>query len=111
MMPDNWVVVTDVKEGENFAEFTVQPSYDPTKQRSEGVTDHFFQKDARSTFRVERKGNILIAEEIGLNEAINNEGEEAGSRKVVNTVIASGGWAGFQRYQWEVLTNYIVGEE
>jgi hypothetical protein len=111
IMPESWVIVTNVKEGEDFAEFTVQPSHDPSEERSEGVTEHFFQKDAKSTFRVERKGNVLIAEEIGQDETINNEGEEAGNRKALNTLIATGGWAGFQRYQWEVITNYIVSVE
>jgi hypothetical protein len=110
LMPDNWVIVTEVKEGETFAEFTVQPSHDPNAERQEGITEHFFRKDARSTFRVERRGDLIIAEEIGRDEAINNQGEEAGNRKVLNTMIAEGGWVGFQKYQWETVTSFLVGD-
>lgn len=42
------------------------------------------------------------------NEGINNKGKEAGNRKLINTLIAEGGWAAFQKFQWEKLTDYLV---
>ena len=41
-------------------------------------------------------------------EAINNQGEEAAGRKWINTLIAAGAWLGFQKIQWEKLTDYLV---
>lgn len=107
--PENWVQVTDMRTEENLAEFTVHPSENPQPTSEAGnVTEHFFTKEASSTFRVELNGNTLAAYEIGKNEAINNQGEEAGNRAVANTLIAEGGWAGFQGLQWNKLTAYLV---
>lgn len=108
-LPFYWVKVVDVKEDSDVAEFTVQPTYDPTDNDDKKVTDHFFQDKARSIFRVERKGTEITAMEIGLNEAINNQKEEAGGKAAINTLVAEGGWAVFQKYQWKNLTDYIVG--
>lgn len=108
-LPHYWVKVNDVKDGDTLAEFTVQPTYDPTRSDDRMVTDHFFQDRARSIFRVERKGDEIAASEIGLDEAINNQNDEAGSKGLINTLVSEGGWAGFQKYQWKNLTDYVVG--
>ena len=109
-LPFYWVRVNEVTEENDGAQFTVQPTYDPTDTGDDKrVTDHFFQDKARSIFRVEQKGNVITAMEIGINEAINNKDEEAGSKGVINTLVSEGGWAGFQKYQWKNLTDYLVG--
>jgi hypothetical protein len=108
-LPFYWVKVIDVKDEADSAEFTVQPTYDPTENDDKVVTDHFFRDQARSIFRIERNGNILVGMEIGLNEAINNNDAEAGVKGVVNTVVSEVGWAGLQKYQWQNLTDYLVG--
>lgn len=108
-LPFYWVKVIEVNEDGQRAQFTVQPTYDPTHDDDKTVTDHFFQDQARSIFRVEQKGNEIKAMEIGLNEAINNQDVEAGNKGIVNTLVSEGGWAGFQKYQWKNLTDYIVG--
>lgn len=108
-VPENWVVVTDIREAEDLAEFTVSPSSNPTavgEDRKE--IKHFFVAEATSTFRVRLQGITLVAEEIGKNEGINNQGKEAADRELINTLIAEGGWAGFQKFQWEKLTDYLV---
>jgi len=110
---DNWVQVTDIREDENIAEFVVHPSKKPEKlaedeQEDKKAIKHFFIKEASSTFRVELQGNTLIGSEIGKNEGINNQGEEAGSRPVLNTLVAEGGWAQVQEIQWNKLTAYLV---
>ncbi|MEJ8757013.1 hypothetical protein WG947_08405 [Pontibacter sp. H259] len=110
--PENWVYITDLKTEENLAEFTVKPSEKPQAgPEAKKVTEHFFTSEASSTFRVELNGNILTAYEIGKNEVINNQGQEAGDRAVANTLIAEGGWAGFQKMQWEKVTAYLVHKE
>jgi hypothetical protein len=109
--PENWVIVTDVRKDKNFAEFVVSPSFDPsTKGDEREEVKHFFIKEATSTFRVEHKDKSIIAYEIGKNEGINNEGKEAADRELINTLVAEGGWAAFQKFQWKKLTDYLVHE-
>ncbi|GAB3035921.1 hypothetical protein [Spirosoma pulveris] len=107
--PENWVRVTDVTSRETCVQFTVQPSHDPGSSRPE-QTEHFFSEQARSTFQVELLGNTIRAAEIGQDESINNQQPEAGSlgRALVNTVIAEGGWLFYQKFQWKLLTDYLV---
>jgi hypothetical protein len=102
----HWVRVTDVQEEDRTAEFTTSPSSDPTSE--EPGIKHFFIKEATSKFRVDLMLDTIEAHELGRNEGINNKGEEAGNRKLINTLIAEGGWAGFQKLQWEKVTNYLV---
>jgi len=105
-VPENWVKVTDVQEHATAAEFTVHPSKDP--QESDEDVEHFFVDEASSTFKVERKENTIYAYEIGKDEGINNRGEEAGDRGLLNTILSEGGWLAFQEMQWEKLTKYLV---
>ncbi|MHA6247471.1 hypothetical protein ACXYMU_06010 [Pontibacter sp. CAU 1760] len=106
---ENWVKVTAVRDEEDFAEFVVHPSEKPTElSHDDTVIEHFFIKEASSTFRVVREGNTLYGYEIGKNEGINNQGEEAGDRALMNTLVAEGGWAGVQELQWDKLTRYLV---
>lgn len=107
--PENWVKVTNITVKDKIAEFTVNPSKDP--RESEEDVEHFFVKEATSTFRVELKGHTLYALEIGKNEAPNNKGKEAGERGVLNTLISAGGWLAFQELQWKKLTAYLVHKE
>lgn len=105
--PENWVEITEIKEGENIAEFTVNPCKDP--QETEEDVEHFFIKEASSTFKVERRGTSVHAYEIGKNEGVNNQDVvEAGNRGALNTALAAGGWAVFQKLQWKKLTEYLV---
>lgn len=106
---ENWVKITGIREEENLAEFVVHPSEKPEAiGHGDKVVEHFFHKDASSTFRVARAGNVLHAYEIGKNQGINNHGEEAGDRALLNTLVAEGGWAGVQALQWGKLTRYLV---
>lgn len=109
-LPFYWVKVTEVTQDDHSAQFCVQPTYDPTDKKDDKmVTDHFFQDQARSIFRVERNGREIAAMEIGINEAINNKEAEAGEKGLINTLVSAGGWAIFQKYQWKNLTDYLVG--
>ncbi|AMM51824.1 hypothetical protein TH61_12435 [Rufibacter sp. DG15C] len=106
---ENWVKVIEVVEEENLAKFVVQPSHNPlTPAEEPGKIEHFFTEEATSTFLVARQGTTLLACEIGKNEVANNQGEEAGDRPILNTVISTGGWAGFQAIQWGNLTKFLV---
>lgn len=106
---ENWVQVTDITENPLMAEFTVHPSNAPQpKAADEQQVKHFFIRESSSTFRVSRKEHVLYASETGKNEKINNEGYEAGERKILNTLIAAGGWAGVQKLQWDKLTRWLI---
>lgn len=107
--PENWVRVTDVTSREKRVQFTVQPSHDPGSSHPE-QTEHFFNEQARSTFQVELLGTTIRAAEIGQDESINNQQPEAGNlgRALVNTIIAEGGWLFYQKFQWKLLTDYLV---
>ena len=106
---ENWVQITDVKTEKDLAEFTVHPSEKPMKKpEPEAEVKHFFAKEASSTFRVILEAKTIKAFEIGKNEKINNNSDEAGNRGLLNTLIAEGGWAGFQKIQWNKLTKYLV---
>jgi len=106
---DNWVQVIDIQTEDLSAQFTVKPSPkpNPAPDSAEEVK-HFFGKEASSTFRVQLDGTTLRGEEIGRDEMPNNETEEAGARALLNTLVAEGGWAGFQKLQWDKLTSYLV---
>lgn len=109
-VPENWVIVTRINKQDRMKEFVVSPSKDPTEfNKNPEQIEHFFVDEATSTFRIECEGKKLYAAEIGKNEGVNNEGMEAGKRKLINTLIAEGGWAGVQKMQWEKLTDYLVG--
>ncbi|MDX5482592.1 MAG: hypothetical protein LPK07_13010 [Hymenobacteraceae bacterium] len=107
---DNWVKIAELHVEENMAEFVVHPSEEPKELGAdEEVVEHFFIKEASSTFRVLLNGRTLYAYEIGRNEGINNQGEEAGDRALLNTLVAEGGWwGGVQALQWDKLTRYLT---
>ncbi|MDT0651026.1 hypothetical protein [Autumnicola edwardsiae] len=107
-VPENWVLVTDIKEKDNLAEFTVSPSKDPEERDKEQEIEHFFAEEASSTFRVEMRDRKIKASEIGKNEGINNQDHKAGQRVFVNTIVAEAGWAGVQKFQWKKLTDFLV---
>jgi hypothetical protein len=110
--PQNWVQVTDLLTQEHEAYFTVSPSQSPLTQKEDNPDEvkHFFTEQASSTFKVRLENNTLTAYEIGKDEVVNNQGEQAGDRPVVNTLVAAGGWAGFQKIQWQLVTDYLVGK-
>jgi hypothetical protein len=106
-VPENWVHITEVKDLDRQAWFTTSPSIDPTGPDKEKI-EHFFIKEATSTFKVVLNDKHISAHEIGKKEGINNQGVEAGKRKLINTLISEGGWLGFQKLQWQKLTDYLV---
>ncbi|QHT72177.1 hypothetical protein GXP67_26440 [Rhodocytophaga rosea] len=107
-LPENWVQVQHVHTDGKEASFTVKPSQSPHEKESPQEVKHFFTAEASSTFQIIKEGNTLTASEIGKDEVVNNQAEEAGDRQVVNTLVAAGGWAGFQKIQWQLVTDYLV---
>src|SRR5687768_5770774 len=64
-LPYYWVKVVETSDNDERAQFTVQPAYDPTDDDDRTVTDHFFQDQARSIFRVQLTGIEIAGMEIG----------------------------------------------
>ncbi len=114
--PVYWVQVTELYIEPSQAGFTATPTAAPERLSHEAgkakpnaaVTDHFFEPTARSVFRLQCIGNQLTAMQIGLNEKINNSPDQAGGKGMMNTLVAEGGWLGFQKHQWDKVTDYIV---
>ncbi|QMW01577.1 hypothetical protein [Spirosoma foliorum] len=107
--PENWVRVIHKSLDSKRAEFTVQPSPDPMANNPDQI-EHFFNDQARSTFRVELKDSTVRAFQIGQQEGINNQQPQAGDRALINTLIAETGWLFYQKIQWQLLTDYLVQE-
>lgn len=106
--PENWVEVIAVADLDDIAELVVSPSPNPNATGEDAKKiKHFFIEEATSTYRVERKGTSIFAAEIGLEEGI-NMGEKSDGRGLINAFIAEGGWAVFQKVQWQKLTDYLV---
>ena len=110
-IPENWVEVIDVTTEDRRAEFTVKPSRNPHQNEDTAKIDHFFQSQARSTFRVDIEGCTISAYEIGQHEAINNQKPQSGDRAIINTLVAEAGWLFHQLIQWQALTDYLVDRE
>lgn len=105
----NWVQITGKDSYPDFAQFTVHPSRAPQeKSDPDSPVEHFFKRQSSSTFRITRRGKRIYASEIGMKEEINNEGEDAGDRKLDNSIVGVGGWLAFQKLQWEKLTKWLV---
>jgi hypothetical protein len=83
----------------------VRPS-DPPRQKEE--TEHFFSKDATSSFIVERKGNVVTAYVRGRNELPNTEEPESFLKKIRNAAIALAAMAGLNTPQWKGLAKGII---
>jgi hypothetical protein len=108
-LPENWVIIVDLVDTSTLSQIIVSPSSKPkAKGHEKNEIEHFFIDEATSTFRITREGDTLFAFEIGKDEGINNEGQKAANRELINSLIAQGGWAGFQKLQWEKLTDYLV---
>lgn len=103
---ENWVEITELRDEPDLVEFTPCPN----PLNNDDKTQHFFVQETSSTFRVEQKENKIIASQIGRNEVINNQ-EEAGNRSAINTLVAEGGWAVFQKIVWQNLADYWSGKK
>jgi hypothetical protein len=101
--------IEDKKISENLQVISmlVRPS-DPPRQKEE--TEHFFSKDATSSFIVERKGNVVTAYVRGRNELPNTDEPESILKKIRNAAIALAAMAGLNTPQWKGLAKGIINE-
>lgn len=110
LLPESWVKVTEFYTDDTKAYFVVYPVSDPFANPTKTIS-HFLKPESSSIFKVQLEGLKISGYEIGRNERINNQAEQAGNRKLINTIMAWGGWLVMQNYQWDKLTKYFVKTE
>jgi hypothetical protein len=111
-MPDDkleWVRIEAIEEERNHLHFNwltirVRPS-DPPREQEE--TEHFFSKEATSSFTVQRKGRAVTASVKGRNELPNTEADGF-LNKIRNAVIAIAAMAGLNAPQWKGLVKGLL---
>ena len=82
----------------------VRPSDPPRKQEE---TEHFFSKEATSSFYIERKGRKIVASVQGRNELPNLHAPDAGST-IRNLLISLGAMLGLNYPQWKGLVKGLL---
>jgi hypothetical protein len=105
----DWVRIEAIEEQKSHVYFNwivmrVRPT-DPPRQQEE--TEHFFSKDATSSFSVERSGRKVTASVMGRNELPNIEAPGL-LNKVRNVFIALGAMIGLNYPQWKALVKGII---
>lgn len=105
----DWVRIESIEEQNenmslNFIHMRVRPS-DPPKEQEE--TEHFFSKEATSSFLVERKGRKVQASVRGRNELPNIAAKNLIDR-IRNIFIGLGAMIGMNYPQWKGLVKGIL---
>lgn len=105
----DWVRIEGIEEQKshtyfNWVTIRVRPSEAP-KEKEE--TEHFFSKEATSSFSVERSGRKVEASVKGRNE-LPNTNTRGIFNKIRNAVIAIAAIAGLNTPQWSGLVKGIV---
>jgi hypothetical protein len=107
----DWVQVEAVDDKRNpggleeSLTIRVRPASNPGNPKSD--TAHFFKRDATSSFRVRRIGNVVKAEVHGRNEIPNTNASEPAD-KVRNAVVGTGAVAGLSNPQWRSLVKGLL---
>ena len=105
----DWVRIESIEEQKlhsnlNFIQMRVRPS-DPPKEKEE--TEHFFSKEATSSFILERTGRKVKASVRGRNE-LPNVNTEGLIDKIRNIFIGLGAMFGLNYPQWKGLVKGIL---
>jgi hypothetical protein len=102
---NDWVRVETIEEEENSIGIRVRPATNPTNERKDVA--HFFDKEASSSFLVNREVKKITAGVYGRNEKPNTHTETL-IDKLRNATIATGAISGFSKLQWKSLVNGLV---
>lgn len=101
---DDWVKIIEIYESPDEVILTVQPSHDPTDERNEQTTSHFFTSDSTNNFCLRRQASTISFHVIGLDEKINTEETSGVLETVRNYATANlGCLLGIQKTQWETF--------
>ncbi|MEO5501089.1 MAG: hypothetical protein ABIR31_06560 [Ginsengibacter sp.] len=96
----DWVKIDALKSDANHMGMTFRACERP--QKADDSTDHFFHKNATSTFIIEKKTAVVIASYYGRNEKINTD-DKSLIDTIRNIVIGVGALLGFSELQWKKL--------
>lgn len=104
-LPAVWVMIHEVFEGFNMAEFTVRPAFNP--QYGHEPHEHFYTTEATGIFRVRIDQNTLLASKEGNDDdsLFRRERHVADSS---NLITLRSAWSYYQKYRWKHLTNYLI---
>lgn len=107
----DWVQVEALDDKRNPSAYEesvtlrVRPSSSPTGDTAD--TAHFFKDEATSSFRVQRKGNVVTAEVHGRNEVPNTSTDKPVD-KMRNAVVGLGAITAFSAPQWKKLVKGLL---
>ena len=96
----DWVKIDALKSDDIHLGMTFRACARPKKNDYEA--DHFFDKNATSTFIIQRKSNEVIASYHGRNEKINTE-DNSLVDTIRNVFVGIGALLGFSDLQWKKL--------
>lgn len=107
-----WVRIESIEEQkrhdhQRWLYILVRPSDPP---RNEEETEHFFSKEATSSFILEKKELKIVASVRGRNELPNLE-PDSWLKKVRNILVAMGAMAGLNAPQWKALVGGILRKD
>jgi hypothetical protein len=105
----DWVRIEKIEEekshsSHNWVTIRVRPAEQPKEKED---TEHFFTRDATSSFSVERKGTRVKAFVSGRNELPNTE-THGFLKKLRNAAIALAAMAGLNTPQWKALVKGLI---
>lgn len=107
---NDWVRIVEIYENSTETVITVQPTVDPTDGERE-TTSHFFQSEANNNFCLQRRGAKINLYVIGLNEKANTDESAGLIESVRNVAVASLGWLGFQKIEWQTFCENFLKDE
>jgi len=103
--PPIWVMIHEVFEGFNMAEFIVRPAASPLNHPE--PYERFYTSEATGVFRVTLSENVLQACKEGNNDdtLFENTYNSINSPKLV---ALNSAWYYYQKYRWKHLTDYLI---
>ncbi len=100
----DWVKITAIDESAEETILTVQPSHNPTDEKDEKTTSHFFADTSTNNFCLQKDETTINFYVIGLNEETNTEETSGVLETVRNYATANlGCLLGIQKVQWETF--------
>lgn len=99
----DWVKIIGIDEAVNEFVITVQPTYNPTeKPVDKTVISHFYCKEARNNFCLQKNETAVICYVIGFDERQNTEDTKNLPETIRNAAAANFGYyAGVQKAMWK----------
>lgn len=110
---DDWVKIIGIYEAKNEFVITVQPSYNPTeKPVDRNVTSHFYSREARNNFCLQRNETAVVCYVIGTDEKQNTDETKNLLETARNLGAANFGYySGVQKGMWKSFCQNFLETE